>query len=296
MRWSRALSVLLWVTACAEKPQESDPPHVQEILAWRQKRLERLQSDTGYLTLAGLFWLREGENTFGSDPSNDFVFPAHSAPPRAGVFVHRDGLTSVRALPGTPLTHAGKPVEELQLPYADDPTVVRLGDLSFFVIRRGDRYAIRMRDLQSEIRKSFGSIDYFPVDPAYRVTARFEPYEPAKQIPIVNIVGTVDTLPSPGAFVFNLRGRECRLDPVLEAPTDTLLFVIFRDATTGEETYESGRFLYTDFPANGEVVVDFNKAYNPPCAFSPYTTCPLPPVQNDLAVAVRAGEKKYVRD
>jgi hypothetical protein len=302
-----ALLAILCATACADKGASTaehstsrptvmaDKAYEDEILSWRAKRLERLRSDTGYLTLAGLFWLREGDNSFGSDPANDFVFPAHSAPPRAGVFVHRNGVTTVRANPGTRLDHQGRPVEELRLIHdgEGEPTVVALGDLSFLVIRRGDRYAVRLRDLRSQIRANFRGIDYFPIDASYRVTARFEPYDPPKRIPIANVVGSVDSMLSPGALVFGLQGNEYRVDPVLEEPADKSLFLIFRDATAGEETYASGRFLYTDLPVDGKVVVDFNKAYNPPCAFSPYTTCPLPPPQNELRSAVRAGEKKY---
>jgi uncharacterized protein (DUF1684 family) len=277
--------------ACAPKP---DPAYRQEILAWRARRLERLRADDGYLALAGLLWLHDGENTFGSAPTNDLVFPA-AAPAQAGVLLHHGGETIVRAFPGTSLTVAGQPVDEMHL-VADtegEPTQLALGTLRFLIIRRGDRFGVRLRDPASAIRQRFHGIDSYDIDPAYRVTARFEPYDPPKKIPVVNIVGTVDTMPSPGALLFRLHGAECRLDPVIETPGDTLLFVIFRDATSGAETYASGRFLYTNPPRNGVVVADFNRAYNPPCAFSPYTTCPLPPPQNELRVAVRAGEKKY---
>jgi uncharacterized protein (DUF1684 family) len=266
-----------------------------EILAWRQRRLERLTADTGYLTLAGLFWLEEGENSFGSDPTNTCVFPAHSAPPQAGVIEHRGKETWLRSAPETPTLHDGAPIQEIRLVADADgpPTVIELGDLSFYLIRRGDRYAIRMRDERSEIRKNFHGIESYPIDTAYRVQARLEPYEPPKQVPIVNVVGHVDTMPSPGALVFTLHGQECRLDPLWSGPDDDSLWLVFRDATSGDETYGDGRFLYTDLPVNGQVVIDFNKAYNPPCAFSPFTTCPLPPWQNELSVPVRAGEKKY---
>jgi uncharacterized protein (DUF1684 family) len=293
----RALRFLIVALLASPGITACDPAngYEEEILAWREGRMERLMSDTGYLALAGLFWLQEGESTFGSDPSNALSFPAHSAPAKAGVFIHENGVTSVRAYPGTPLLHDGEPVVEMRMAHdgEENTTLLTLGDLSFYVINRSDRYAIRMRDLNSEIRKSFRGIDSYPIDAAYRVTARFEPYEPAKRVPIVNEVGTVDTMLSPGALVFELLGEECRLDPVVSSLEAQSYFLIFRDATTGVETYDSGRFLYTDLPVDGEVIVDFNKAYNPPCAFSPYTTCPLPPLQNDLKVSVRAGEKRY---
>ena len=271
-----------------------DPAYAEEIRVWREKRLARLKADTGYLALAGLYWLDEGEQTFGSDPSNRIVFPP-SAPPKAGVFVRKGDTTTVRCLPGTALRHEGKPVQEMALvsDAKEKPTVLELGDLTFSLIARGDRFAIRLRDKQSAIRKNFRGIESFAIDPEYRVTARFDPYEPAKKILIASVVGTVDTMLSPGALVFKLHGQECRLDPVWEGPDDDSLWLIFRDATSGEETYGDGRFLYTDLPKGGKVSVDFNKAYNPPCAFSPYTTCPLPPQQNELQVPVRAGEKTY---
>lgn len=289
------LAVTTVVLPVALQAGSTATDHEKEIMSWRERRITRLTADTGYLALAGLFWLEDGDNSFGSAPGNACMFPAHSAPSKAGVFVRHGDATMVRAFPGTQLTHAGKPVTEMNL-VADsqgDPTVLELGDLSFYLIQRGDRFGIRMRDKQSAIRKSFRGIESYPIDSSYRVTARFEPYEPAKKIPIANIVGTVDTMLCPGALVFELHGEECRLDPVYEGPGDDSLWLIFRDATSGDETYGDGRFLYTDLPKDGMVVVDFNKAYNPPCAFSPFTTCPLPPWQNELKVAVRAGEKKY---
>jgi hypothetical protein len=264
-----------------------------EIAEWSRKRLERLMSDTGYLTLAGLFWLSEGENTFGSDASNDFVFP--SGPAKAGVFVHKNGATRVRAHAGTVLELNGEEITDavLRTDREDTTDVVQFGRMSFNVIQRGSRSAIRMRDLESPIRRNFRGIDRFPTNPAYRIVARFEPYDPPKRIEIVDIVGSVDSSLCTGAFLFELNGKECRLDPVVETPEDDSWWLIFSDATSGRETYGGGRFLYTGAPVDGKVVVDFNKAYNPPCAFSPYTTCPLPPQQNHIEVAVEAGEKKY---
>jgi uncharacterized protein (DUF1684 family) len=282
--------------ALADDPNTTEEPsHEAQIAEWRKGRMERLLSDNGYLALAGLFWLHEGKHSFGSASDNDFVFPKHSAPAHAGAFVHANGVTTVRANPGTPLRHEGEPVTEMRMvPDSEDGTTMfTLGDLTFYLIQRADRFGIRMRDVHSEIRKNFRGIESYPVQESYRVVARFEPYDPPKEIPVVNEIGTTSTMLSPGALVFTLNGQECRLDPVVGSLDDDDYFVIFRDATSGDETYGSGRFLYTDLPADGQVIVDFNKAYNPPCAFSPYTTCPLPPPQNELKVAVRAGEKAY---
>ncbi len=287
--------LLLGATAQGEKNTSSS--YAREIDEWRAKRLKRLTADTGYLALAGLFWLDEGENSFGTDPKSKFVLREGSAPAHAGVFVHRNGVTTLRAAPDAEMSVDGKRVTEMTLRYSgeDGPDVVELGDLSFYVVKRGERFGVRLRDLQSPVRKSFRGIEAYPTDEAYRVVARFEPYDPPKKVPIASVIGNVDTLLAPGAQVFELHGKEYRLDPIVDNLDDEDFFLIFRDATSGEETYGAGRFLYTDLPRNGQVVVDFNKAYNPPCAFSPFTTCPLPPLQNYLDVAVRAGEKKYTK-
>jgi uncharacterized protein len=295
-RWF-ALAGALLVAPWGSTPQAGSPPpgYEKEIQQWRERRVARLQSDTGWLTVAGLFWLHPGDNTFGTEPGNDILLPSGSAPGRAGVFVHADGITTVRANPGTELHCDGRQVSSLVMrtDNEDSTDVVELGRLSFYVILRGDRYGIRMRDKESPMRQKFHGIEAWPVDPAYRLEARFEPYEPPRTLPIPTILGTVDSMLCSGALVFELDGKTYRLDPVLESPEDTSLFIIFSDETSGDETYGAGRFLYADLPENGKTIVDFNKAYNPPCAFTPYATCPLPPPQNELPVAVRAGEKKY---
>jgi len=163
--------------------------------------------------------------------------------------------------------------------------------LNLFVIKRGDRYGIRLKDPDSQYRREFHGIEYFPADERYRVTARF--VAERRTIPILNILGQTEPSECPGYVVFRLNGQELRLYPILEEPGAKQLFYIFRDQTTGKETYGAGRFLYSDLPQDGQVTLDFNKAYNPPCAFTPYATCPLPPKENHLAVRIEAGEKKY---
>jgi hypothetical protein len=265
------------------------------IEQWRRDREARLTSDEGWLTVAGLFWLKEGPNTFGSEPAGDIVLPAHSAPPRAGVFEHRGGRTTVRVENGVTVTSGGKPATTLEL--RDDasgtPDELVLGDLTMFVIKRGERYAIRLRDKKSRMRREFTGLTWFPVKEDYRVTATFVPYDSPRTIPIPNILGETEHLPCPGYASFTLQGKSLRLEPVIEAPGDDRLFFIFRDETSGKETYPAGRFLYSGMPKDGKVVLDFNKAYNPPCAFTPYATCPLPPKQNWLPVRIEAGEKSY---
>ena len=175
--------------------------------------------------------------------------------------------------------------------------MLHAGTLSFEAIKRqdasGDRYGVRARDPRSDARTHFKGLDYFPPNSKFRVVARFEPYAPPRKIPITNVLGMTSDEISPGALVFDLGGRTWRIDPILEQGTNDL-FIIFKDATSGKETYAAARYLYAHPPdASGKTVVDFNRAYNPPCAFTPYATCPLPPPQNRLPIRVEAGELKY---
>ncbi|HMC61212.1 MAG TPA: DUF1684 domain-containing protein [Candidatus Solibacter sp.] len=248
-----------------------------EIAQWRQQREEGLQREGGWLTVAGLFWLHEGPNRFGKDPANEIVLP--DGPAEAGVFALHEGKVKVTM---------GGETREL---WPDSLDVAKVGRLSLFAIKRGDRYGIRLKDPESPYRRDFHGIESYPASEAYRVTAQFVA-EPAK-IPILNILGQTEPMESPGYVRFRLNGQELRLRPVLEEPDAKELFYIFRDQTSAKETYGAGRFLYSAMPKDGKVVLDFNKAYNPPCAFTPYATCPLPPAENRMAVKVEAGEKKY---
>lgn len=267
--------------------------HRQEVEAWRQERDAGLRKEDGWLSLAGLFWLDEGENRFGSDPAARVVLPAGKVPATAGTLVRKGETVTLRAAPGAKVTHDGKPVTEMTLGTDAEgkPVVVELGPVSFFVIQRGDRVGVRVRDKENPALASFQGMDHFPIDHSWRVEARFEPYRPAKSIPIPNVLGQVTDTPSPGAVVFERDGRSYRLDAI-EGGEDSL-FLIFADQTSGKETYGAGRFLDTEAPKDGRVVLDFNKAYNPPCALTPYATCPLPPPQNRLALRVEAGEKTF---
>jgi uncharacterized protein (DUF1684 family) len=247
-----------------------------EIAQWRLAREAELRQAGSWLTVAGLFWLRDGANRFGKDASNGMVLP--DGPAHAGVFDLRDGKVTV--------TMDGR-ARQLAPDSADTVTV---GRLSLSVIHRGPEFGIRMRDPAGKARRDFHGLDYFPANEEYRVTARFVA-EP-RRIPIANVLGQTESMASPGYVVFRLHGRELRLYPVFEAPA-TSLFFIFRDQTSGKETYGAGRFLDTDLPRGDRVVLDFNKAYNPPCAFTPYATCPLPPKENRLAVGIEAGEKAF---
>lgn len=282
------VSVVL-VSGCREKPMETPSPevtaHRAQITQWQEKRAERLKGEEGWLSLIGLFWLSDGDNVISlpsaGSPTIKLVRrgDAVALEPTAGMMIE-----------GKPVT---TPVELRNDAHENGPTIVQMGTVRFQVLKRGDRYGLRVKDAQAHTRTHFQGLDYFPTDPKWRVEARFEPYKPEKKIPITDVTGMTSDNISPGALVFTVDGKEYRLDPVLEEGSDEL-FIIFKDATSRDDTYQPGRYLYAPMPGpDGKTVIDFNKAYNPPCAFTPFATCPLPPLQNRLPVRVEAGEKRY---
>ncbi|MFB3921140.1 MAG: DUF1684 domain-containing protein [Terriglobia bacterium] len=272
--------------------QVSTPSYQDEIEQWRRAREARLKAEDGWLSVAGLYWLKEGVNTVGADADNAFVLPKDSAPAKVGVFEFDNGVTTFRPALGVPATVNGQPVTSARLrpDIAGAPDMLRIRDLTMFVIQRGNRFGIRLKDKNREARKSFRGLKYFPVNDEYRVRGKYVPYDPPRKIAIPNVLGDVEEELCPGYVEFALRGRQYRLEPIEEGD---LLFLIFKDLTAGKETYPAGRFLYANLPKNGEVMLDFNKAVNPPCAFTPYATCPLPPKQNQLPVRIEAGEMRY---
>jgi uncharacterized protein len=256
--------------------------HQREVEQWQTQRTERLKKEDSWLTLVGLFWLEEGQNVI-------------TLPSKQILRLMRNGQT-VTLQPDATMTAEGKPLSGAT-PLRNDfdpagPTVVQMGSVRFNVIKRGERYGLRVKDANAPTRTQFQRLEYFPIDPKYRVEARLEPYTPMKKIPIDDVTGMRSESDSPGALVFTLEGKEYRLDPVLEEGSDEL-FIIFSDETRKDETYQAGRYLYAPMPKDGKTIVDFNRAYNPPCAFTPFATCPLPPPQNKLEVRIEAGEKRY---
>ncbi len=249
------------------------------IRQWQRQRDAVLRSDESWLTLAGLFWLKPGENTIGSADSNDFVLPKGSAPAHAGRL----------RLEGDRVTFTGTDGNARVLSYDEQkPDVVQAGSVSFFVIKRGDRLGVRAKDSASPVRKNFKGLTYFPINPEFRFEATFVP-DP-KKTPILNVLGQTDMEESPGRVEFTYKGKACSLRPIYEGRT---LFFLFKDPTNKTQTYPAGRMLNTALPEKGKVDLDFNKSYNPPCTFTPYATCPLPPKENTLPMAVEAGEMRY---
>ena len=277
----------LLVAAIASPAAKDDAAYRKSLEEWKAQRVESLKRN--WLTLAGLSWLKQGENSFGSDRSNRVLLPK-SAPAQAGVFILKGGETWVRVNDGVRVTSGGGRVRELKL-VADDPgpeTVLELGSLRLHVIKRHARYAVRIKDFASSEAKKFSGLSYFPVGSGYRVTGKFEP-SPGKKVTIPDVTGDVNEVEVPGVVRFQLHGREFTLTPLPSA--DNELFFILEDQTKGKETYPAGRYLYTDMPKDGKVVLDFNRAQNPPCAFTAYATCPLPPKENKLPIRIEAGEK-----
>ncbi len=266
-----------------------------EIEKWRADRVRRLTSDDGWLSVVGLSWLQEGENPVGSDPASRVSLPAGRGPARLGTIRLSQGKAQFAVAAGVQVSHDGRSITTIGLASDADgePTVLEHGTLSFYLIRRGERLGVRVKDSAAQARKAFHGIDSYAVDPRWRLPARFVPYQPKKSIPIPNVLGAVTQEPSPGAVAFTIGGKEYRIDAVDEEGEEDL-FLIFGDRTNGTETYGAGRFLYAPRPGpDGKTVVDFNKAYNPPCAFTAYATCPLPPPQNRLPIPIKAGEKRY---
>ncbi len=294
----RLLPLLLLVAAAAPAAPPApatpaDATWAKELAEWKQWRDGRLRQPDSWLTLVGLAWLQEGDNSVGSDPASRVVLPK-SAPARVGILRLAGSRVTFVADPGAMVTAHGAPVSTLVLrsDAEGEATVLQHGAVSFYLIRRSDRLAVRIKDSRAETLAKFSGLEYYPADLRWRVEARFEPATRPTEIEVPNALGFTEKIPSPGHVVFELDGVSHRL-LALDDTGDGRLFLVFGDRTNGRDTYGGGRFLYTDPPAGGRVTIDFNRAYNPPCVFSPYATCPLPPPGNRLPIAVEAGEKKY---
>jgi uncharacterized protein (DUF1684 family) len=293
----RVTSVLLVLSLALSSVAPAATDHEREIGAWRARRAANLTSETGWLTLVALHPLARGRTSFGSAASNEFALSHPALAAEAGTFEADAKRVRFVAREGSGITHDGKPVTTLDLAtdLTGTPTTLACGSLRFFVIDRDGKLYVRVRDVEHPARRKFAGLDYFPVTEEWNVQARFEPYTPARRIPIVDILGEERPMAAPGALVFEKDGREWRLDAIEESPDSKELFVMFADATSGRETYGAGRFMYVPKPVDGRVPLDFNKAYSPPCAFNDFATCPLPPPQNRLDLRVAAGELKYDR-
>jgi uncharacterized protein (DUF1684 family) len=289
------LSVLvLLLSSCARTSPKIDAnAYAKEIEQWHAERVAGLKSEDGWLTLVGLFWLKEGENRIGSDKSNDIILTKEQIGTQSGVFILKNGAVQFEARPRSGFTVAGQPVTQLELKSDEDgsPTVLQSGSLTFQIIKRGEKLGLRVKDKQNPDRLNFQGTQFYPTDLKWRIEAEFVPYNPPKAVPITNVLGMESGETSPGAVKFSVEGSSYRLDAITEKG-EIKYFMIIADKTSGKETYPAGRYLYVDPPdAAGRMIIDFNKAYSPPCAFTKFATCPLPPRQNRLPFAIEAGEK-----
>ncbi|PWB79053.1 MAG: hypothetical protein C3F15_00405 [Holophagae bacterium] len=295
MKKTLIAALVLLAAGCGRNVPSPDPAYLAEVEAWRAERLQRLTAADGWLTVVGLHWLVPGVNRFGSDPANEIPLRSPDVPPLVGtVELLADGSLIARAEAGTGVTVNGAPLAEATL-HSDaqgKPDILGVSRLTFYIIDRGGRLGARVKDPEAAARKEFTGIEHFPIDPRYRVTARLDPYPKPREVPIPTVLGTPTTMLAPGVLRFTLLGKEVSLEPYRESPGEDTYFLIFRDRTSGDTTYGGGRFLdAAAVGADGLTVLDFNLAYSPPCAFTPHATCPLPPPQNSLRVAVEAGEK-----
>ena len=275
---------------CAE---QQETPYIKSIKEYHAKRIERLKQPDSWLTLVGLFWLKEGENTFGTDKSNDIVFPEGTAPKFIGVFTRNDSIVNVKINNDVKVFHNDSLVTSLilQNDMSGNPTILKHGSLIWYVIKRADKLGIRLKNSESKLLKEFRNIEMFPIDPKWRVEAEFLEYDKPKIVEIPTAIGTVEKGTAFGKLKFKIDGKDFTLEPLGEKNE---LFLVFADLTNGEETYGAGRFLAVDKPdSTGKIFIDFNKAYNPPCVFTKYATCPLPTKENMLKIKVTAGEKNF---
>lgn len=272
---ARLLIGIIGITALLITPEN----YRDSIRQWQTHRNAGLRSPDGWLTLVGLFWLKPGNSSIGSAVDNNLILPTGSTPAHIGA-LKLDGEKVVFIQPNG--TSRVLRVDD------DQPDVIHSGSVSFYVIKRVDKFAVRIKDSASPVLRNFTGMKYFPISPEFHFQAKFIPDE--KRIAIVNVQGQSDLEKSPGLVEFDYQGHVYRLRPIFEGKT---LFFLFKDATNRTETYQAGRMLNTPLPVNGKVDLDFNRSYNPPCTFTPFATCPLPPKENTLPFALTAGELRY---
>jgi uncharacterized protein (DUF1684 family) len=287
-----------FANGCGKKRNDTNiSAYKEEIKKWQTNRTAQIGREDGWLTLAGLFWLQDGKNLIGTDPSSTVIFPAGSTPAKAGTITLQNGTLTIATERGTKFRYQDSLISRMQLTSDESgqarPTVLTTGSVNFYVIKRGDRFGIRMKDKNNPALKNFKGLDFFPANLALRIDAVYKPYPEPKIIEVALIIGTVEKDTCHGALIFKIDKQTYTLD-VTSDPETKELYLMFTDETTGKETYGNGRQLSTSPPdEKGKVTLDFNKAINWPCAYTPYATCPIPPKQNHLPVRIEAGEKKY---
>jgi uncharacterized protein (DUF1684 family) len=290
-KWPVAIIVCLLTACTAKEPQLDLVAYEAEIMEWRAGRLDRLRGPDGYLNLAGLFWLTEGSSRFGSAADNDIVFPAYAAPYIGELETSEEGVV-MRSEPGVDLRYEDIPVKSILISddTTDDPVTITHRTFAWTVVKRDDRFGLRLRDFEHPAIKAFPPIDYYPVDAAMRVVGTLQRFDQPRILNVGTVIEGLAYRPeSPGTVAFEIDGETHELEAYASGES---LFFVFGDATSGRETYPAGRFLYADVPGqDGKTILDFNKAYNPPCAFNDFATCPVASPKNRLKVRIEAGEK-----
>jgi uncharacterized protein len=286
-----ALLSIFYFSACSSEKDKGTPEYIQQVKQWDQKRVSRLKEETGWLNLAGLFWLKEGNNSLGSAKDNDIIFS--SGPAHIGSMLLRDSVVEFTAVPEVNVLNNNKPVSQIFLldDTTENPTILQNGSLRWYIIKRPKGFAIRLRDLNAKLVKEFKGIERFPISEDWKLPAKFVKYTPPVKMEIPDITGVVGEEISPGKVIFSKDGKQFSLDAIDE---ENKLWFIFADETSGDETYGAGRYLYADKPDSlGNMILDFNLSYNPPCAFTKFATCPFPPKENYLNLKITAGEKMW---
>jgi uncharacterized protein (DUF1684 family) len=285
--------ILAVAGVAADKPV---PNYQRAVSEWRAEREAKLKADDGWLTVVGLTWLKEGDNRVGSNPNFEVRLPK-TAPDKVGTLTLKAGKVRFRPEKGVAVTMNGTTAKETELKPDIDANYDRLavGRVKFFIIQREDKFGVRIKDNDSAARREFTGLKWYPVDPSWRVQAKFVPWDKPYKVTFDTAAGVKEQDESPGYVSFRRGGKEYRLEPVVE---DNELSFVMRDQTSGKTTYGASRFLYAAMPKNGvkqsgAVELDFNKAENPPCVFTDFATCPLPLPQNRLPLAVTAGEMMY---
>jgi len=282
--------LLIFFLACSKVP---DSTYVKSVKDFHKQRIDRLKQPDSWLSLVGLYWLKEGENSFGSDESNDIVFPKNSAPANLGVFELKDSVILAKIIYGEKVYLHNIPVS-YQIMHNDlsiNTTILKHGTLSLYAIKRGDRFGIRLKDSEAPLLKEFTDIDMFEIDAAWRAPAKFIEYESPKEVLTPTAIGTFEKSMVYGKLEFTIDGKLFSLEPSV---SEDGYFLVFGDKTNGEETYGAGRFLFVEKPDSSEqLYIDFNKTYNPPCVFTKYATCPLSRKENYINIKILAGEKNF---
>lgn len=299
--WLPALVAGIALAGCAGSPYGTAPPPENwagELADWQTERADGLRAEEGWLSLAGLHWLRPGPNTVGNHPDAAVRLEADGLPETVGT-MHLDDELRVRfevSPEATVTLDGGEAVRDRVLHDDNTDTMDRLraGRLLFYVIRRGERVGVRVKDPEHPNRSGFVGLDFYEPDPSFRVRGVWRAHEQPVTLDVPSVIGGTTEQASHGVIVFELGGKRHTLQPLTDGPDDLEPWLVFKDETAGRETYGAGRFLVAEREAEGEAVtLDFNRAYNPPCAYTPYATCPLPPPGNTVAARVEAGEKTY---